>query len=95
MFQKQITGYVLAVLGVITVTATLEPIHFRISVTTVALTLLMKDGNRLKVFSQNGFSVKVFVFLYHKNKNALPKDLYPGYWIDKMDDVIDKILAEI
>jgi len=41
MFQKQITGYVLAVLGVITVTATLEPIHFRISVTTVALTLLM------------------------------------------------------
>jgi len=41
MFQKRITGYILAVLGIVTVTAALEPIHFRISVTTVALTLLM------------------------------------------------------
>jgi hypothetical protein len=53
-----------------------------------------RDGEKPKVFSQNGFNVKVFVYLYHKNKNSLPNDLYPGYWIDKMDDVIDKVLAE-
>jgi K+-sensing histidine kinase KdpD len=41
MFQRRITGYILAVVGIIVVTASLEPIHFRISVTTVALTLLM------------------------------------------------------
>jgi two-component system sensor histidine kinase KdpD len=41
MFQKPGTGYLLAVLGVAAVTALLEPIHHRISVTTVSLTLLM------------------------------------------------------
>lgn len=41
MFQQPYTGYIFAVLGIIAVTVALEPIHFRISVTTVALTLLM------------------------------------------------------
>lgn len=41
MFQKPITGYIFAILGIVTATAVLEPIHLRISVTTVALTLLM------------------------------------------------------
>ena len=41
MFQKSVIGYVAAILGVIAVTAALEPIHSRISATTVALTLLM------------------------------------------------------
>lgn len=41
MLQKRVTGYVTAILGVFAVTVALEPIHFQISVTTVALTLLM------------------------------------------------------
>lgn len=41
MLQKPIAGYVTAILGVVAITAALEPFHFQISVTTVALTLLM------------------------------------------------------
>jgi K+-sensing histidine kinase KdpD len=41
IFQKPTTGYIFAILGVALVTAALEPIHLRISVTTVALTLLI------------------------------------------------------
>ncbi len=41
MFHKPVTGYILAIFGVVVITAALEPIHSRISVTTVALTLLM------------------------------------------------------
>jgi hypothetical protein len=56
--------------------------------------LFQTDG-KLKVFKQNGFNVRVFVFLYNKNKATLGSGLYPAYWIDKMDDVIDKVLAEM
>ena len=55
---------------------------------------LFKNENSIKKFSQNGYDVKVFVFLYNKDKDTLPDDLYPGYWIDKMDDIIDKLLTE-
>jgi len=41
MFHKPVTGYILAIFGVAVITVALEPIHSRISVTTVALTLLM------------------------------------------------------
>lgn len=41
MFRSRAIGYVSAVLGVVVVTITLEPIHHRITATTVALTLLM------------------------------------------------------
>ncbi|HEX8639147.1 MAG TPA: DUF4118 domain-containing protein [Pyrinomonadaceae bacterium] len=41
MLQKPLIGYVTAFLAMIAVTAALEPIHFQISATTVALTLLM------------------------------------------------------
>ena len=53
---------------------------------------LFQDDEKPKVFNQNGFDVKVFVFLYNKNKATLGSGLYPEYWIDKMDDVIDKVL---
>lgn len=53
---------------------------------------LFKDENSIKTFSQNGFDVKVFVFLYNKDRDMLPDDLYPEYWIDTMDDVVDKVL---
>ena len=55
---------------------------------------LFKDGNTLKTFSYKGLNVRVFVFLYNKNAPALTNS-YRDYWIDKMDDVIEKILAEI
>jgi two-component system sensor histidine kinase KdpD len=41
MFRNKVTGYAFAVFGIIAVTIVLEPIHLRISSTTVALTLLM------------------------------------------------------
>lgn len=41
MLRKPFAGYLAAILGIISITAALEPFHFQISVTTVALTLLM------------------------------------------------------
>jgi len=51
---------------------------------------LFKDESSVKTFTHNGFDVKVFVFLF--NKNIPPDVISPGYWSDRMDDVIDKIL---
>ncbi len=55
---------------------------------------LFHNNGKLKIFNQNGFNIRVFVFLYNKNKAALGSGLYPEYWIDKMDDVIDEVLAK-
>ena len=55
---------------------------------------LFKDGNSLKTFSSNGLNVRVFVFLYNRDATAQPNS-YLNYWIDKMDDVIERVLAEI
>lgn len=54
---------------------------------------LFKNGNSLKTFSHNGLNVRVFLFLYNKDALALP-NLYGNYWIEKMDDVIEKVLIE-
>lgn len=53
---------------------------------------LFLDEEGQRIFSHGGLNVSVFVFLYNKNKNALGSEIYPGYWIDKMDEVIDRIL---
>ena len=53
---------------------------------------LFQANDKPKVFTQNGNNVRVFVFLYNKNKATLGSGLYPEYWIDKMDDVIEKVL---
>ncbi len=53
---------------------------------------LFQEDGKPKVFTPNNLNVRVFVFLYNKAKDQLGRGNYPGYWIDKMDDVINKIL---
>lgn len=55
---------------------------------------LFTDGSKPKVFKYSNFNVRVFAFLFTKDKSVVGGGVYPQFWIDKMDDVLDKVLAE-
>lgn len=55
---------------------------------------LFTEENKPKTFKYGNFNVRVFAFLFTKDKNVVGAGSYPQFWIDKMDDVIDKVSAE-
>ena len=55
---------------------------------------LFTDGDRPKRFKFDNLNVRVFAFLFTKDRNVVGAGIYPQFWIDKMDDVLDKVLAE-
>ncbi|HEY9405142.1 MAG TPA: hypothetical protein VIQ24_20995, partial [Pyrinomonadaceae bacterium] len=54
---------------------------------------LFTDGDKPKKFKFGNFNVRVFAFLFTKDKNVVGAGIYPQFWIDKMDDVLDKVVA--
>ncbi len=56
-------------------------------------TELFMDGERPKIFKSGNFNIRVFAFLFTKDKNVVGAGIYPQFWIDKMDDILDKVLA--
>lgn len=54
---------------------------------------LFTDGDKQKVFQFGDLNVRVFAFLFTKDRNVVGAGIYPQFWIDKMDDVLDKVLA--
>ena len=55
---------------------------------------LFTDGDRPKRFKFDNLNVRVFASLFTKDRNVVGAGIYPQFWIDKMDDVLDKVLAE-
>ncbi len=45
--------------------------------------------NMLKTFDYNGYKVKVNLLLY--NKTNLPEDKYKNYWINSIENMVEKI----
>ena len=54
---------------------------------------LFTDGDKPKNFKFGNFNVRVFAFLFTKDRNFVGAGVYPQFWIDKMDDVLDTVLA--
>jgi hypothetical protein len=54
---------------------------------------LFTDGDKPKKFKYGNFNVRVFAFLFTKDKNVVGAGSYSQFWIDKMDDVLDKVVA--
>ena len=54
---------------------------------------LFTDGDKPKTFKFGNFNVRVFAFLFTRDRNVVGTGIYPQFWIDKMDDVLDKVLA--
>lgn len=54
---------------------------------------LFTEGNRPKNFKFGDLNVRVFAFLFTSDKRVLGTGIYPGFWIDTMDEVLDKVLA--
>jgi type III restriction enzyme len=55
---------------------------------------LFTENKKPKVFKFGDLKVRVFAFLFTKDKNIVGAEVYPQFWIDKMDDILDKVLAE-
>lgn len=55
---------------------------------------LFTEENKPKKFEFGKFKVRVFAFLFTKDRNIVGAGIYPQFWIDKMDDVIEKVLGE-
>lgn len=54
---------------------------------------LFTEENKPKSFKFGDYNVRVFAFLFTKDINVVADRVYSGFWIDKMDDAMNKILA--
>lgn len=55
---------------------------------------LFTEDSKPKVFKVGNLKVRVFAFLFTRDRNVVGSGSYHQFWIDKMDDALDKVLAE-
>jgi hypothetical protein len=55
--------------------------------------LFMQHG-KPKEFKYKDYTVRVFAFLFTKDRNMVGEGIYPQFWIDKMEDALSKVLMK-